>query len=71
LPSDCCFTVSARSLGLLFETNNLALWPTVTICWNGFIVYTLALGLQCIRIHAIARIHEISQRASETKSWET
>jgi hypothetical protein len=24
-----------------------------------------------IRIHAIARIHEISQRASETKSWET
>jgi hypothetical protein len=25
----------------------------------------------CIRIHAIARIHEISQRASETKSWET
>jgi len=45
-PSDRCFAVSSHSVGLLFETNTLALWPTVTIRRNGFIGYTLASGLQ-------------------------
>jgi hypothetical protein len=49
----------------------LELWPTVATRRNGFIGYTLELGLQCITIHPIVRIQEISQRASETKSWET
>jgi hypothetical protein len=70
-PSDRRFAVSSRSIGLLFYTTTLALWPNVTIHRNGFIVYTLASGLPRIRIHGIARIHEISPRASETKSWET
>jgi len=48
-PSDRRFTVSSRSVGLLFWTNTLALWPTVTIRRNGFIGYTLASGLQCNR----------------------
>jgi len=46
-PSDRCFAVSSRSVGLLFQTNTLALWPTVTIRRNGFIGYTLASGSQC------------------------
>jgi len=46
-PSDRRFTISSRSVGLLFSTNTLALWPTVTVCLNGFIGYTLASGLQC------------------------
>jgi hypothetical protein len=36
-PSDHCFTVSSRSVGLLFLTITLALWPTVSIRRNGFI----------------------------------
>jgi len=48
-PSDDCFTVSSCSVGLLFWTNALALWPTVTIRSNGFIGYALASGLQCDR----------------------
>jgi len=39
--------VSSRSVGLLFLTNTLALWPTVTIRRNGFIGYTVASSLQC------------------------
>jgi len=46
-PSDRRFAVSSRSVGLQFQTNTLALWPTVTIRRNGFIGYTLASGLQC------------------------
>jgi len=46
-PSDRCFSVSSRSVGVLFSTNTLALWPTVTIRGNGFIGYALASGLQC------------------------
>ena len=45
-PSDGRFAVSSRSVGHLFQTNSLAGWPTVTICQNGFIGYTLASGLQ-------------------------
>ena len=41
------FVVSSRSVSLLFQTNTLALWPTVTIRQNGFIGYTLASGLHC------------------------
>jgi len=98
-PSDRLYAVSSRSVGLLFWTNTLALWPTVTICQNGLIGYTFVSGLRwvtlrksllafllhwargaqegeniwyylAVRIHAIARIHEISDRVSETKSWE-
>jgi len=47
LPSDRRFAVSSRSVSLLFLTNTLGLWPTVTIGRNGFIRYTLASGLQC------------------------
>jgi hypothetical protein len=47
LPSDRCFTGSSRSVGLLFQTITLAVWPTVTICENEFIGYALASGLQC------------------------
>jgi len=36
-PSYRGFTVSSRSVCLPFFTNTLALWPTETICWNGFI----------------------------------
>jgi len=46
LPSDRCFAVSSRSVGLLSQQNSLALWPTVTICRNAFIGYTLPSGLQ-------------------------
>jgi hypothetical protein len=46
-PSDCCFTVSSHSVGLLFQTTTLALWLTVTIRRNGFMGYALAFGLQC------------------------
>jgi len=46
-PSDRHFTVSSRSLDLIFYTNTLALWPTVTIRRNGFIGYTLASRLPC------------------------
>ena len=46
-PSDRRFAVSSCSVGLLFQTNTLALWPTVTIRQNGFIGYTLGSGLQC------------------------
>jgi len=46
-PSDRCFTVSSCSVGLVLSTNALPLWPTVTICRNGFIGYVLASGLQC------------------------
>jgi len=46
-PSDRCFAISSRSVGRLFQTNTLALWPTVTIRRNGFIGYTLASGSQC------------------------
>jgi hypothetical protein len=44
---DRCFTVSSRSVGLLFSTSTVALWPTVTIRRNGFIGYALASGLPC------------------------
>jgi len=40
------FTVSSRSVGLLIQTNTLALWRTVTIRRNGFIGYVLALVSQ-------------------------
>jgi hypothetical protein len=40
-------TLSVCSVGPLFYTNNLALWPTVTIRQNGFIGYTLASKKQC------------------------
>ena len=33
--------------GLIFLTNLLVLWPTVTIRWNWFIGYVLASELQC------------------------
>jgi len=46
-PSDRCFTVSSRSVGLLFLTITLALWQTVTMGRNGFIGYALGSGLQC------------------------
>ena len=36
-----------RSVGLLFWTNTLLLWPTVTIRWNKFIGYRLASGFEC------------------------
>jgi len=39
--------VSSCFVSLIIQTNTLALWPTVTIRRNGFIGYTLALGLQC------------------------
>ena len=45
--SDRCFTFSSRSVGLLFRTNTLVLWPPVTIHRNGFIGYTLPMELQC------------------------
>ena len=47
LPSYRSFAVSSRSVGLLYLTNTLALWPTVTIHRNGLIGYPLASGLQC------------------------
>jgi len=47
LPCDRWFNISSASVGLLFTTITLALWSTVTICWNGFIAYKLASGLQC------------------------
>jgi len=46
-PCDRRFAISSRSVGLLCQTNTLALWPTVTIRRNGFIGYILASGLQC------------------------
>ena len=46
-PSDRCFAISSRSFGLQFQTNTLALLPTVTIRQNGFIGYMLASGSQC------------------------
>jgi len=48
-PSDRFFAVSSRSVSLPFQTNTLALWPTVTIRRNEFIGYTLASGLRCDR----------------------
>jgi len=46
-PSECRFAVSSRPVGLRFSTNTLALWRTVTICWDGFIGYTVASEWQC------------------------
>jgi len=46
-PSDRSFTIFSSSVCLQFQTNTLALWPTVTIRRNGFLGYTLASGLQC------------------------
>jgi len=46
-PSYCCLTTSSRSVGFLFKTITLALWPTGTIGRDGFIRYALASGFQC------------------------
>jgi hypothetical protein len=46
-PSNRCFIVSSRSVGLLLKMIILVLWPTVTVHRNGFIGYALASGLQC------------------------
>jgi hypothetical protein len=42
--------VLALLVGLLFETNTLALGPTVTIRRNGFIGYTLSSGMQWVML---------------------
>jgi len=46
-PSDCSLTVPSCCVGLLFTTNTLALWPTVTMHRNEFIGYAPASVLQC------------------------
>jgi hypothetical protein len=48
-PSEHRFPISSRSVGLLFKTITLALWPTVTQRRNGFIGYACASGLECNR----------------------
>jgi len=45
--SDRSFTIPSHSVGLLFETDTVAWWPTVTMRRNGLIGYMLASALQC------------------------
>jgi len=78
-PSNRCFAVSSRSVGLLFWMNTLALWRTVTIRRNGFIGYTLESGLQCngwrcenVSLHSFyisLEAHRMVRRYDTTRLW--